>query len=765
MRPAGGRAALVARPARAVRPVLAAAALLALAWPDARLAAPARAQDRAAPVAALESPALVDSAFLDQYAATYRFRLGRPVSPQPSPDGRTVLFLRSGPRSFVQDLWEFDVATGRERALLTAEQILRGAEERLTPEERARRERLRSAARGIAAFQVSDDGRRILVPLSGRLFAIERATGVTRELESAAGAAEDPRFSPDGAAVACARDGDLYVTEVATGMERRVTTRENESVSYGVAEFVAQEEMDRFEGYWWSPDSKWIACQRTDTREVERFHILDPGHPERPPQSWPYPRPGKSNADVTLGLHPAAGGPAIPVTWDRARWPYLARVAWPKNAPLTLVVMNRAQTEEAVLAVEPGHGTTRALHIERDPAWLNLDERLPRWLEDGSGFLWATERSGAWQLELRGRDGRPLRTLTPAALNYRGFVGVSAARGSAWVMAGEDPARQDLYRIPLRGGAPVRVTAGAGVHDVGCGADPSIFVDTFDALSGDRRVTVLRADGGVAGVLSSVAEKPALPPRIQLATAGGRRLRAVLVRPHDFDPRRRYPVIVYVYGGPHTQLAMARATDHVLSQWLADQGFVVVSLDGRGTPARGRAWERAIRGDFMAAPLADQVDGLRALAARHHELDLERVGIWGASFGGYFTCMAVMRRPDVFKAGVALAPVTDWRDYDTFYTERYLGLLPGDSLAYTKSSVLTYAQDLERPLLLIHGTADDNVYLVHSLKLSDALTRAGRHAEVWPMVGQAHGIRDPLLAKRMAARLATFFTRELGAPR
>ncbi len=262
-----------------------------------------------------------------------------------------------------------------------------------------------------------------------------------------------------------------------------------------------------------------------------------------------------------------------------------------------------------------------------------------------------------------------------------------------------------------------------------------------------------------------MSEAPRVAPRVQLVTVGDRALRAAIVRPADFDPAKRYPVVLDVYGGPHSQTVQANASRYVIAQWLANEGFMVVSIDGRGTPARGRAWERAIEGDLAGPMLEDQVAGLRALGARYPELDLTRVGVWGWSFGGYATCMAVLRRPDVFACGVAVAPVADWRDYDTFYSERYLGLLPRDSSAYERSSVLTWAAGLERPLLMIHGSADDNVYLMHSLRLSDALTRAGRHAEIWPIIGQAHGITDPSLNQRVYTRLATFLEEHLGSPR
>lgn len=744
---------MIARP-RLARGIIAAFALACLA------------DGASAPPCAAQTAAPADS-FLRQYASTYRFRLGRPTSIQVAPAGDAVLFLRSGPRSFVQDLYSFDAATGRERVLLTAERILRGAEEKLSAGEKARRERMRLAARGIASYQLSKDGARLLVPLAGRLFVVERASGAVAELEAAAGAL-DPRFSPDARQVAYVRDGDLYVTDVATGAERRLTTRENADVSHGEAEFVAQEEMGRFRGFWWSPDGRTLACQRTDVSLVERFHIADPVHPERPPARWAYPRPGRANADVRLLLIPAAGGSATEVRWDRARHPYLATVVWEERAPLTLLVQNRGQTEEVLLAVDEASGATRPLLTETDDAWLNLDQEMPRWLEDGSAFLWTSEREGEWKLELRARDGRLLRALTPAGFGYRGLAHLDARRGMAWVRASADPTGTHLWRVPLdpKRGKPGRVTRESGLHGAAFSKGHELWVHTLDGLAGERRQTVTRRDGRALGELRSVAESPPALPNLELTTVGDSLLfHAAIVRPRDFDPLRRYPVLVEVYGGPHAQMVLAARARYVLDQWFADRGFVVVMLDGRGTPGRGRAWERALRGSFIAVPLADQVAGLRALGAKYPELDLERAGIFGWSYGGYATAMAVMRRPDVFRAGVAGAPVTDWHDYDTHYTERYIGLPDAHPGAYEESSALASAKDLARPLLVIHGTDDDNVYFMHGIKLCDALYRAGRPFEFLPLTGFTHMVADPLVTERLQQRIADFFILHLGGPR
>ena len=706
--------------------------------------------------------------FLTQLAATSKFRRGRPAFISLTPDGRSVLFLRSGPRSFVQDLYEYDVEAQRERVLLTADSLLRGGEERLSAEELARRERLRETARGIASYHLSRDGRLILVPLSGRLFVVERAGGVVRELEGAPGYPIDPRFSPDGTRMACVRNQDLYVTDIATGVERRLTEGGGGAITHGEAEFVAQEEMGRHEGYWWSPDGGTIAYQRSDVTGVEVLSISDPAHPERPPQTWPYPRPGRKNAEVTLGLVPATGGTTTWVRWDRDRYPYLAAAVWQENAPLTILVQNRAQTEEVLLAVDAASGTTTPLLAEKDAAWLNLVEGMPKWLRNGRSFLWMTERGGATQLELRARDGRLLRALTPPEPGLRDKVDLDETRGVVWVRGGDDPTQVQLFRVPLdpRRGRRVRVTDEPGIHGAIFSEDGSTYVHTLSPLSGSPRWWVRGRDGRARGEIRSVAETPIVTARPEFATVGDSlRFHAVILRPRDFDATRRYPVIVSVYGGPGSQTVMASAQNYLTSQWLADHGFVVVSMDGRGTPARGRAWERAIKGDLIELPLRDQVDSLRALGRRYPELDLTRVGITGWSYGAYVVTLALERYPDVFHAGVAGAPVTDWLDYDTHYTERYMGLPDENRRGYEASSALSWARDLSRPLLILHGTADENVYFLHSLKLCDALFRAGGRFEFVPLRGYTHMVADSVGVTQVNLRTVQHFRRYLGGGR
>jgi dipeptidyl-peptidase-4 len=716
-----------------------------------------------------------DPDFLEQFTVTYRFGHGAPGGFRITPDETTVLYMRSGARTFVNDLYALDVATGAERVLLTAEQILNGGVEELSAEERARRERMRMAARGITSFDLSPDGATILVPLSGRLFLVERSRagqdGSVRELVSTAGSPTDPRFSPDGRSIAVVRDGDLYVMDVATGAERRLTQRAGEHVEYGTAEFVAQEEMSRFEGYWWSPDSATLLVEESDTSGVETMHILDPMHPEAEPDAPPYPRPGHPNAVVRLGFVSASARTPQPlryVQWDAQGYPYLATVRWPAGGVPVILVQNRAQQDEILFAVDQTTGGVREIFREHDDAWLNLDQDAPRFLEDGQRFLWTTEREGEWRVELRHVDGSAPRALTPTGFGYGSLLGVDEAGQRMFVTASAEPTEMHVFEVSLAAdaGAPRQMTEGHATHEAVFSRTGALWVDVTRTLTEARTAILRRTDGTTVATFTSTAESPSFVPNATIETVGEREYRAMVVRPRTFDPARRYAVLVNVYGGPGVRQVGTDRDRWLLPQWFADHGFIVVSFDGRGTPGRGRAWERAIRGDFGTIPLEDQVTALQALGALHPEMDMERVGIFGWSFGGYFSAMAVLRRPDVFRAGVAGAPVTEWRDYDTHYTERYLGLPEADDAEgpYRLSSVLTYAAVEEgdrRPMLIVHGTADDNVYFSHSIRLSDALFRAGRPFELLPLAGLTHMVPEPVVARRLQGRIADFFVREL----
>ena len=704
--------------------------------------------------------------FLAQYALTRRFTSGRPVQPEITPDDKTILFLRGQPTANKQALFAFDVATATTTELLTPEAILKGAEETLSAAEKARRERMRVSSRGFSGYQLSEDGAQILVTLSGKAYVVQRASGQVTELKNSAGAL-DPHFSPDAKHVAYVRDHNVFQVDLATGREQRVTMGGTAQKPLGMAEFVAQEEMGRMAGYWWSPDSQFIAFAEVDTAQVEKLAIVDVMHPENPAETMAYPRPGKANAVVRLGIAKAKGGKVVWLQWDAAQFPYLATVAWQHGGPLTLVVQNRAQTAEQVLAVDPRTGATRVLLTETDAAWLNLHQDFPRWFDDGHGFLWCTERNGGPEIVEYQADGQLKRTWVKSDFGLRGMTRWVDKAQTLYFAAETDPTQSHIWRV-TDAGTPVRVQTGemgpANEFAAAVAKSGALLVAVTQSDLAMPSARVLRADGTRVAELPSLVQGPPFVVVPTFFTLGQEAFHAVLFRPRSAPLGTKLPTILSVYGGPTATVVRHSLRENLMDQWLADQGYLVVRIDGRGTPLRTSAWLRAVHLDFATVPLDDQVTAVRELAKQVPELDLTRLGIYGWSFGGYLAALAVLKRPDVFKAAVAGAPVVDWSDYDTHYTERYLGLPTEHPEAYEKSSLLTYAQDPQRAissLLLIHGSADDNVYFFHSLKLSNALFLAGKPHELLPLSGLTHMVPDPLVTQREYERMLTFFRARL----
>ncbi len=725
--------------------------------------APARAPAplRAPPLTVATSPRAprVDRDFVRRLAATKNFTLGTPTLATPTPDGKAVLFLRSGPRDRRQSLFELDVERGETRELASPEAVMKGPET-LSVAERARRERMRVTTTGFSAFELSRDGARVLVSLSGRLFVITRATGAARELPTGAGAALDPHFSPDGRRVAYVRGTDVYTVPVDGGAESAVTKGGSASVTHGIAEFIAQEELERYRGFFWSPDGAQIVYEEADTSKVDLVSVADVAHPEREVERSPYPRPGRPNAEVRFGLVAASGGPTTWIGWDRARFPYVATVRWDDHGQLTLHVLDRLQKDAMLLLVDRKTGETRPLLREHDEAWLDVDPTVPRFLADGR-FLWSSDRGGDAALELHGPAGD---LVWSAGRGYTSLFDVDEASARAVIGVSLEPTRTGILEVDLSTGkadapagaaADVSARFGGGQHDLR-------VVKEATPTSLPRHRARSR-DGRVDTAVPSVAEDPGPIPPAEIVKAGPDEIRVAIVRPRSFDRARRYPVIDAAYGGPHHNVATS--SPYLRDQWIADAtDAIVVAIDAPGTERRGRAWSRAILGKLGDVPLAGHVAALEALGRDHPEMDTSRVGVYGWSFGGYFAALAVLARPDVYKVAVAGAPVTDWRDYDTCYTERYLGLPDARKGDYDAASLLVRATaraTTPRPLLFIHGTADDNVHFTHTLKLVDVMERSSRPFELMPLVGVTHLPYDPDLAEALWTRVAGFLSANL----
>ena len=477
----------------------------------------------------------------------------------------------------------------------------------------------------------------------------------------AAKGALDPRLSPDGKLVSYVKDWDLYVLDLATGKERRLTTGGSERLTHGLAEFVAQEEMGRYDGAWWSPDGKLLAFEEADTRLVETFSLGDPAHPEAGVQQLPYPRPGKSNAKVRVGLVPAAGGKTSWVKWDAERYPYLTQVKWPGRGALTLYVMDRAQQHAQLLAVDPKTGATRRAARGAGPGVAQPPVRrgrpsckpLPLWLPDGSAFFWVTERNGAPEAEIRGSDGKRLGSWVRPDQQLVRILGYDATEHALYYQA--SPESPDLVVMRVRdGGNPERVVGQIGERVIVSGMlaeDGPTRLVSIETPTSFAEWSVFDRGGRFVGRLPSVRATPLRTPAPEYRKLGPQGFWSYVLRPRDARPGQKLPTIVSIYGGPHANHVQSSARALLSEQWLADQGFLVVGFDNRGTPRRGRDWERAIRGDLAGPMLEDQVAALQLLAQQVPELDLARVGITGWSFGGFASALAVLKRPGRLPGG------------------------------------------------------------------------------------------------------------------
>ncbi|SDC65995.1 S9 family peptidase [Streptomyces prasinopilosus] len=704
--------------------------------------------------------------FPRRHARTQRFTLGAPRSFTVAPDGSRVVFLRSGSGTDrANALWVLDPEDGGERVAADPHALLGGAEERLSAQERARRERSREGGAGIVGYATDAAVELASFALSGRLFTAELRAGTARELPTP-GPVIDPRPSPDGRHVAYVAQGALRVVGAEGADDRALATPESENVTHGLAEFIAAEEMGRSRGFWWAPESDRLLVARVDDTPVKRWWISDPAHPEREPQRVAYPAAGTANAEVRLFVT-GLDGARTEVVWDRARYPYLAHVHWSAAGAPLLLVQARDQRSQLFLAVDPDTGATRMVHADEDPVWLDLFAGVPCWSPSGQ-LVRITDEGGARRLAVGERP------LTGAQLHVRAVLDVSdddvLVSASAGAGPGTRPGAADgdpeigevhVYRVNDLG--VERVSREPGVHSAVRAGDVTVLVSATPDRPGSR-ARILR-DGKPTATVRSYAEDPGMSPRLTLTQGGARKIPCAVLMPRDYHGDTPLPVLLDPYGGPHGQRVLAAHNPHLTSQWFADQGFAVIVADGRGTPGHSPAWEKAVKDDLAAVTVQDQVDALRALAS-DFPLDLDRVAIRGWSFGGYLAALAALRRPDVFHAAVVGAPVTDLRLYDTHYQERYIGHPDEQPEVYRRNSViddagLVDAAEPHRPLMVIHGLADDNVVVAHSLRLSSALLAAGRPHEVLPLSGVTHMTPQEEVAENLLRLQLDFLRRSL----
>jgi dipeptidyl-peptidase-4 len=690
--------------------------------------------------------------FPRQAARTRNFTLGLPRTFTVAADGSRVVFLRSpagdDPNT---EMWVFDVDEGRERRVAEAHEVAKGRGDE-PPEERARRERARERAEGIVAYSTDRPCSKAVFEVGGSLYLADLAPD--RSLYHGHRATEpvfDPQIDPTGRRVAYVSGGalrfiDLDGPGVLTQAHEDRVLVEEPGASWGLAEFVAAEEMNRYHGFWWSPDGDRLAVARVDESSVQVWHIADPANPAAAPVAVRYPAAGTANADVRLFII-GLDGSRTEVDWDRDRFEYLCRVSWPDGHPLTIVVQSRDQRTVRTLTVSDD-GSTETVRELGDEAWVDLIDGSPAWLADGQ-LASTTDRDDTRRLVVGDE------AVTPAGLQVHSIADVS---DRVIFTASDDPETAHVWRWSPEEGA-VRLTEGPGVHAVEASGD--VAVVTSSTVDASPRTMVLRGDA-VLAELRSNAEEPVLQAAPRFLRTGTRGLRTALLLPNGSEPEEPLPVLLDPYGGPLYQRVVRSRDRYLESQWFADQGFAVLVADGRGTPGRGPAWERAIHRNVLGPVLQDQVDALHSAAERFDFLDLSRVAMRGWSFGGELSAAAVLRRPEVFHAAVVGAPVTDPLLYDTHYTERYLGHPDDDQEVYRRNSLLDDAPNLERPMLIIHGLADDNVVVANSLRLSRALLEAGRPHTFLPLSGITHMAAAEEVAENLLLLELNFLRDALG---
>ncbi|HET6552823.1 MAG TPA: S9 family peptidase [Dyella sp.] len=695
---------------------------------------------------------------------------------QVSPDGTRVTFLRAKPDDqFQLDLWEYQLKDNKTRLLVDSKKLEPNGEQ-LSDAEKARRERERTAGlHGIVSYQWSPDGKQLLLPIGGKLYVYSLATpdAAPRVLDTGDDVI-DPKISPKGRYVSYVREQNLWVIDLASGDAKQLTHDGGGTVHNGEAEFVAQEEMDRSTGYWWAPDDSSIAFERYDEARVQvtKRTELYADHTDVIDQR--YPGAGTPNVLVKLGLVSPAGGQPRWIDLGKDTDIYLTRVNWlPDGKHVSYQRMPRNQQRLELRLVDAKTLAQRTLLTETSDNWINLNDDLT-FLKDGKSFLWGSERSGYHHLYLYGIDGKLRHAVSEGEWPIDGLLALNEHTGMVYVASNKDavPERQ-VYALKLDGStakAPVRVSQGAGTHMAEFAIDGSFYVDSFSSIDTPPQVSVHKPDGSLLTWIepNRLDEKhPFWPYRDSLIkpefgtlkAADGQTLYYRVYKPAGFDPTRKYPVFDTYYGGPSAQV-VANAWGDYFNQYMAQQGFVVFSLDNRGMARRGHVFEAPIYQQLGAVEVDDQLVGIQWLKSQPW-VDGRRIGVFGWSYGGFMTTMMLAKASDQLAGGVAVAPVTNWRLYDTFYTERYLGRPQDNAAGYTRSSPLAWLDGLTARLYLVHGMADDNVLFLNSTELMAELQKRGTQFQFMAYPGAKHGLNLPGQRAHVYHLIENFFQQQV----
>jgi len=691
----------------------------------------------------------VTESFPRQSAATRNFQLGAPRSFTICESGEQVLFLRSeSGRDSVNSLWIYDVVNRVETKFADPRVILADDAE-VPAAERARRERMRETTSGITSYSTDAIGVNVTFALSGQLFA---GNSTTRELNNlnVEGPVIDPRLSPDGNFIAWSNGKDLFITDFSGKEVRNLTNERSVNTAWGLADFIASEEFGRMHGYWWSPDSDSLIIESVTDADVQSWWISDPATPAKAPQEIKYPAAGTTNA--TVGLERISiTGEREPLRWDNDSFEYLISVSWQKDCNALITVADRAQQQFVTYSANPLG--LENVHEVSDHEFVEVIPGQPRWLNNQIVSVVDNRQSDTRELQVAGN------TISPAGLQVISIVDIKDEYID--VIATQDALSRDLLRIGFDGSI-TEISQGGLASATATTTELQVVVES--RLDTNTRSYQLRRGVKTEHYFDSLAETPNFTSQVHVLQTGPHKVNTAVIFPQDHvHGSKKLPVLMRPYGGPHGPQVQNGALSYAIDQWFADQGFVVVIADNRGTGGRGPAWDHSIYQDFVVPVIDDQVNAI-ADVANHFpdDIDATRVGITGWSFGGYLSALAVMKRPDVFHAAVAGAPVTEWLWYDTAYTERYLGHPEKFPEIYEDHSLISMANQLERPLMLVHGLADDNVVAAHSLSLSGSLLANKKPHTVLPLSGVTHMTPQEIISENLMLLTVEYLKEQLG---
>jgi dipeptidyl-peptidase-4 len=731
-----------------------------------------KAASAALALSAALSPALAEELTIERLYDSPSLTGVSPRALAYSPDGSMLTFLRAAEDDQARlDLWAYNVATG-EASMLVDSKTLEPDGFELSEEEKALRERKRIASsKGIVQYQWDSQGERILVPSAGDLFLVQVADKSVRRLTETEAFEYDAKVSPSGGYVSFLRDGSLYAIDLESGREQRLSPEGEGAVSYGTAEFVAQEEMSRYTGNWWSPDDSRIVYTRTDESTVDVIPRFDIAAGDVTVIEQRYPRAGRPNAVVDLFIREPGKRQQVKVEWGASPDTYLARVHWAGADRLFIETVNRDQTELTLSSVDLRSGEVTEVHTEEQPAWINLSDDF-RSLDNG--FLWTTEETGYRHILRFGEDGEPT-AVTSGDWQVLGISAVDKAAGEVYFTANkETPLERHLYKVSyLEPGEPERITEEGRTWSVQMAPDGKSFAGTSQNANTPPQTGLYTAEGQLITWVAENAldeghpyypylDAHSAPEYGTIEAEDGQVMHYRLIKPYDFEPGKEYPAILQVYGGPHVQRVTNSFTGGTL-QYMQQQGYVVFQLDNRGSYNRGKKFEDVIHRQMSDIEVADQLQGAAWLASQDF-VDAERIGVSGWSYGGYMTLHLALRAPEgTFGAAVSGAPVTDWSLYDTFYTERYMDTPEGNPEGYESSSVFPYLSDLETPLLMIHGMADDNVTFDNSTRVFAILQEENKEFEMMTYPGQRHGVGGEGISEHRLGTTMRFLDKYLKA--